>query len=84
MSPMWETIALNEKEQKRLVVLNKVIDGQATAEEAAGMLGLSQREIQRILAAYREEGAAALVHGNRDRRPANTLTGPTSFCRSYG
>jgi hypothetical protein len=32
---------------------------------------LSQRQIWRILAAYRKEGAAALAHGNRGRKPIN-------------
>ena len=34
-------------------------------------MGVSTRHTRRILAAYREEGAAALAHGNRGRRPAN-------------
>ena len=35
-------------------------------------MGVSTRHTRRILAAYRQEGAAALAHGNRGRRPANT------------
>ncbi len=35
------------------------------------MIGVSARHTKRILAAYRQEGAAALAHGNRGRRPAN-------------
>ncbi len=38
-----------------------------------GVLGLSLRHVRRLLAAYREEGAAALAHGNRERRPHNAL-----------
>ena len=34
-------------------------------------MGVSTRHTRRILAAYRQEGAAALAHGNRGRRPAN-------------
>ena len=34
-------------------------------------MGVSARHTRRILAAYREDGAAALAHGNRGRRPAN-------------
>ena len=34
-------------------------------------MGVSARHTMRILAAYGEEGAAALAHGNRGRRPAN-------------
>ena len=34
-------------------------------------MGVSTRHTRRILAAYREKGAAAIAHGNRGRRPAN-------------
>ena len=34
-------------------------------------MGVSTRHTRRILAAYKQEGAAALAHGNRGRRPAN-------------
>ena len=34
-------------------------------------MGVSTRHTRRILAAYRERGAAALAHGNRGRSPAN-------------
>ena len=34
-------------------------------------MGVSERHGWRILAAYRKEGAAAPVHGNRGRPPAN-------------
>ena len=39
--------------------------------EAAKVMGVSERQGWRILAAYRKEGAAALAHGNRGRIPAN-------------
>src|SRR5450756_3043406 len=73
MSVMGETITLNKREQKRLLVLNQVIAGQIAAEGAAELLGLSERQVWRILAAYRKEGAASLVHGNRGRKPVNAL-----------
>jgi transposase len=41
--------------------------------EAAEVLTLSLRHVRRLLAAYRNEGAAALAHGNRGRRPHNAL-----------
>ena len=34
-------------------------------------MGVSTRHTRRILATYRQEGAAAIAHGNRGRRPAN-------------
>ena len=36
-------------------------------------MDLSERHARRLLAAYRELGAGALAHGNRDRRPHNAV-----------
>ena len=66
-------VTLNNKEQKRLLVLNEVLAGRLTGQEAAEMLGLSLRHTRRVIAAYRQRGAAALAHGNRGRSPANKL-----------
>lgn len=65
-------LTLTQREQARLQVLNGVLGSQVGLGEAAEVLGLSERHVWRILAAYRKEGAAALAHGNRGRRPANT------------
>ena len=70
---MKERITLSKKEQKRLMVLNEVERGVMIPREAAEVLGLSPRQVRRILAAYRKEGAQALAHGNRGRKPSNTL-----------
>ena len=64
---MMETITLNSKEQKRLLVLNRVNDSKMTALHAAELLGWSERHVRRMLARYRAEGAEALAHGNRGR-----------------
>ena len=64
---------LNKKKQKKLMVLNQVERGVMTAREAAKVLGLSLRQIRRILAVYRKEGAQALAHGNRERKPHHAL-----------
>lgn len=71
---MRETLRLNGKEQARSQVFNRVLEGQLIVVEAAGLLALSERQARRILAAYREEGAAALAHGNRGRQPINALS----------
>lgn len=71
---MKETITLNSREQQRLMVLNRVLEGQLVAREAGELMGLSVRQIRRMVAAYKKEGAAALAHGNRGRTPANTLS----------
>lgn len=64
-------LTLNQKEQARLETLNRMLEGQLRVNEAAMVLGVSERHAWRMLAAYRREGAAAVAHGNRGRRPAN-------------
>ena len=70
-------LTLTQQEQGRLQTLNLVLEGGIGALEAAGILGLSARQAWRIIAAYRKEGAAALAHGNRGRRPANATSEET-------
>src|SRR5438067_2438993 len=74
---MQETITLNTQEQQRVLVLNRILEGQVSTAEAAPLLKLSQRQLQRILAAYRKEGAAALVHSNRGRAPQHRIDDAT-------
>jgi len=56
-----------------LRVLNEVEKGKMITREAAEILGISERQGWRLLAAYREEGAAGLAHGDRGRKPVHTL-----------
>ena len=62
---------MTPKEQTRLQVLNSLLADHMTLDQAATLMGVSERHIRRILAAYREEGAAALAHGHRGRRAPN-------------
>ena len=64
---------MNQKEQARLQVLNSLLAGHMTIEQASTLMGVSIRHAWRILAAYRKEGAAALAHGHRGRRAPNAI-----------
>ncbi len=57
------------QEQKRLLVLNRMERGEMTALDAAGALAVSVRQVRRLVATYRTDGASALAHGNRGRTP---------------
>jgi transposase len=70
---MQETLTLNTQEQKRVGVLNRILAGQLSAAEAAVWLKLSLRQVQRMLPTYREEGVAAVINGNRGRRPNHLI-----------
>ena len=67
-------LTLNPIEQTRLHVLNTVLEHQLPVAQAAELLEVSERHAWRLLAAYRREGAAALAHGNRGRKPRNTVS----------
>ena len=70
---MKERLTLNRKEQKRLLVMNEIEKKKMKVREAVEVLGISERQGWRILAAYREEGAAGIAHGNRGRTPFHGL-----------
>jgi len=60
-------------EQRRAWVLTRVLRGTLTMAEAAEELGLSERHLWRLRAAFEHEGPAGLVHGNRGRSSARRL-----------
>src|ERR671919_842471 len=66
-----EGLTLSTKEQNRLLILNGVLQPYWAIKEAALLLGVSERQGWRLLAAYRGEGARGLAHKNRGRIPPN-------------
>ena len=75
-----EQVTLTQDEQTRLQILNSLLADYMTIDQAATLMGVSTRHTRRLLAAYRKEGAAALAHGNRGRRPSN-ITSETTRSR---
>ena len=70
-------LTLTAKEQNRLQVLNGVLERRWSLREAAEVMGVSERQGWRLLAAYRQEGASSLVHKNRGRVPPNATPAAT-------
>ncbi|WP_422449282.1 helix-turn-helix domain-containing protein [Thermoanaerobacterium sp. DL9XJH110] len=68
-----ERVTLSQTELKRVLVLQKVLDGKMTIREAALVLGLSERQVYRLKARLKSQGPASLAHGNRGRKPAHTI-----------
>ena len=64
---------MNQQEQTRIQVLNSVLEYHLPIAQAAEIMGVSERHTKRLLAAYRKDGAVALAHGNRGRRPHNAV-----------
>lgn len=65
------TITLTPTQQRQFDILTRLCSGTLTAPQAAELWGISPRQLRRRRAAFAAEGAAALLHGNQGRAPAN-------------
>jgi hypothetical protein len=65
-----DRIVMNQRDRDTLTVLRPVLAGQRTQAEAARLLGLTTRQVRRLVARLRAEGDAGLVHRLRGR-PSN-------------
>ena len=52
---------MNQQEQARIQVLNRVLEYRLPIAQAAEIMGASEHHTKRLLAAYRKHGAAAMV-----------------------
>jgi transposase len=65
------TITLNPREQREAEILSRLESGVLDVATASELLGVGARQVRRLRVRYRQEGMAAVVHGNRGRAPAN-------------
>ncbi|SHI32454.1 Transposase [Desulfofundulus thermosubterraneus DSM 16057] len=70
---MKEIVTLSQTELKRMLVLQRALEGQISTFEAALVLGLSERQVYKLKAKFQSQGPAALVHGNRGRKPVHAV-----------
>jgi hypothetical protein len=67
-------VRLRMKEQNKYEVIKELVDHHGNKLRAACKLGLSRRQIDRLIQVYQREGKAGFVHKNRNRQPANSLS----------
>ena len=65
---------MTQKQINRYHTIMNSIDGKMTVAEAASAMGISERQVTRLRNGVKEEGAAFLVHKNRDRPSPRALT----------
>ena len=70
-------VTMSERDLQRIEVLTEVLAGRRTTESAAGVLGVSVRQVQRLLARYGDGGGPALLHRSRGRIASNRLSDGT-------
>ncbi len=66
---------MSDRELNRVEVLSQVSRGRMTAVAAASVLGLSRRQVHRLLKRFETEGAASIRHKARGR-PSNRRIDP--------
>ena len=68
-------VELSLKEKEKYDVIKKLVESNGNKERARIKLGLkSIRQINRLIAGYKEYGKEFFVHGNRGRKPKHALS----------
>ena len=70
---MDEIITMSGKELNKLEIIQRIKDKRLRQTEAAKILGVSPRQIKRMVKAYRENGAKGLVSKRRGRKSNHRL-----------
>jgi transposase len=65
-----DMITMSRREARRLHILQQALERKLTQREAAGLLGLSERQVRRLLQRLRAEGEEGICHRARGR-PSN-------------
>jgi hypothetical protein len=66
-----DMITMSQEDLKRLAVIHRVIDKRVTQIEAAGVLGLSDRQIRRLIARVSADGDKGIIHQSRGQLSHN-------------
>ena len=66
-------VELRMNEQEKYEVIKELVDHNGNKNRASKKLGISRRQIDRLIIIYKEKGKSGFVHGNRSRKPASTL-----------
>jgi transposase len=66
-------VMMSERELNRVEVLSQVVQGQMSAVAAANVLGLSRRQVHRLLKRFGTDGPAAIRHQARGRASNNQI-----------
>lgn len=66
-------VTLNMKEFEKYQVIKELVDHNGNKNRASLRLGISKRQLNRLILVYKTKGKVGFVHGNKNRQPANSL-----------
>ena len=64
---------MTEKEMKKLNTIKKIIGGECTKKEAVETLGITIRQINRLIIKYQNNGEISFIHKNRGKESKKKL-----------
>ena len=71
-------VILRMKEQEKYEKIKELVEHGGNKKRIALELGITVRQVNRLIQKYKEKGKSGFVHGNRSRKPAKTLDKPIS------
>lgn len=66
-------VELRMKELEKYNAIKELVDHKGNKKRVALKLGLSERQVNRLIAKYKEKGKSGFVHGNRGHIPSKAL-----------
>ena len=73
LDSIMEKYNVTQDELEKYNVIKELVDHNGNKKHAALKLGLSIRQINRLIKKYKEKGKSGFIHGNRSKKPAKTL-----------
>lgn len=70
---MGDLLIMSKKERQRKVIVEQILGGHMTRQDAVKRLGISSRHLRRIIARYLREGDSGLIHQSRGKRSGRAL-----------
>ena len=67
-------LQMTEKEMKKLNTIKKILGGECTKKEAIEKLGITARQIDRLILKYKNDGEAGFIHKNRGRKSKKKIS----------
>ena len=66
-------VELRMNELEKYKIIKELVDHNGNKNRASEKLGLSRRQIDRLIVIYKEKGKSGFIHGNRGKCPFKTL-----------
>lgn len=66
-------VELRMNEQEKYKIIKELVDHNGNKNRASEKLGISKRQVNRLIIIYKEKGKSGFIHGNRGKCPTKTL-----------